>query len=322
MQSMHLSQPQPDPSMSPAVAAGAKASLRDYVRLLRPRQWTKNLIAYAPALFGSQLLHADIFARATGCVVAFCMASSSIYIINDLLDRERDRLHPTKRNRPLAAGLIGQNAAIGMTVVLALGACALSFSLGTGVFAIIMTYLVLMLAYSKWLKNIVLVDVFAIAAGFVLRALAGASACTIEPSAWFLLCTIMGALFLSIEKRSYEVRLLQNTATEHRKSLSAYSPVLLEKFQSVITASLVMSYALYTFHSPHGQAMLITVPFVLFAVMRYQYLSVSSELTGTPEEVLLKDVPMRTCLILWCLTCAAVIYKLLPPASWFGFGPK
>lgn len=308
-------QPSPAQPVDSANGSNLAVTAKSVVKLLRPRQWTKNFIVFAPALFGSQLLHGDVFSEACQCAVAFCLASSSIYIVNDLLDREKDRLHPVKCKRPIASGMVGITAAVGMAIFLSTASVALSTHLGPAVVAIISTYILLMLAYSKWLKSIALIDIFVIAAGFVLRALAGAAACAIEPSAWFLLCTIFAALFLSIEKRNHEVRVLSQSAGEHRKSLAIYTPELLGKLQSVITSSMVMSYALYSFHSPHGQIMLITVPFVIFAVMRYQLLSVNSELTGTPEEVLLKDAAMRNCVMLWVLTCAAVVYNWIPHIS-------
>lgn len=279
-----------------------------YVRLLRPRQWVKNLIAYAPALFGSQLFKQHVFIEATICVLAFCMASSAIYILNDIVDRNTDRLHPRKRNRPIASGAVPVTTASVLAIVLVVGSLLLAMLTGPQLAFVIAGYIAMMIAYCFLLKQIVLVDVLIIAAGFVLRALGGAVATHIEPSPWFLLCTIFGALFLAIEKRSHEARLLDTEASAHRKSLSMYPKELLEKLQSLVTSSLLISYALYTFHSPHGMMMMITVPIVLYAIMRYQLLSVSGELTGTPEEALLRDTSLKVSVVLWVIVCAIVVY--------------
>jgi 4-hydroxybenzoate polyprenyltransferase len=279
-----------------------------YVRLLRPRQWVKNLIAYAPALFGSQLFKQHVFIEATICVVAFCLASSAIYILNDIMDRTNDRLHPRKRNRPIASGAVPVPTASVLAVLLVIGALALSMVSGPQLALVVAGYIAMMVAYCLILKQVVLVDVLIIAAGFVLRALGGAVACRIEPSPWFLLCTIFGALFLAIEKRSNEARTLDAEASAHRKTLSMYPKELLEKLQSLVTSSLLISYALYTFHSPHGMMMMITVPIVLYAIMRYQLLSISGELTGSPEEALLRDSSLKASVILWVIVCAIVVY--------------
>jgi 4-hydroxybenzoate polyprenyltransferase len=320
MQDMQESAPQPrSDATAAAVEPRSKPSVLTFVRLLRPRQWVKNLIAYAPALFGSQLFAPGVFMKATICVLAFCLISSAVYVLNDILDRDNDRLHPKKRNRPIASGAIPISLASGIAIALTIGAFVLAAFDGPQFLMVIAGYLAMMIGYCTVLKQIVLLDVLVIAAGFVLRALGGAVACQIEPSPWFLLCTIFGALFLAIEKRSHEARLLDATASAHRKSLSMYPRELLDKLQSLATSSLIISYALYTFHSPHGQMMMITVPIVLFAVMRYQLLSVSGDLTGTPEEALLKDTSLKVSVILWVLTCGIVVYhKSIAGLNLFG----
>ncbi|HEY9714034.1 MAG TPA: decaprenyl-phosphate phosphoribosyltransferase [Chroococcales cyanobacterium] len=290
-----------------------KTSGIDLVKLVRPKQWTKNLIAFVPILFAMKIHELPLLLRVSGCFAAFCFASSAIYVLNDVLDRETDRAHPTKKNRPIASGRVSLGAArtvaIGCTIV----AILISFLVRPSLVLVIAAYLGLMVCYTLWLKHMVLVDVFCIATGFVLRALGGAVAASIYISNWFLLCTSFGALFLGLEKRRKELQLLKDDAQSHRKTLTSYSVELLDRMESVIVPCLLTCYALYSFQSYHGQNMLITVPFVVFGILRYQYLSVRDMSTGSPEEVLLKDRPIQIAILLWVITSGLVVYGLITP---------
>lgn len=197
-------------------------------------------------------------------------------------------------------------------VLCAAGALAVGFLVRPTVDVFLLVYFVLMMFYALVLKHYVLLDVFAIAAGFVLRAAAGAAAVGVESSGWFLACTSFGALFLGLEKRRQETMLLKDDAASHRKTLNAYSPELVDRMEAVIVPSLVTCYAFYTFQSYHGQWMMLTLPFVLYGVMRYQVLSVKSDDTGAPDEVLWKDRGIQVTLLLWVLTCAGVVYGVIP----------
>lgn len=280
-----------------------------YIRLLRPRQWTKNLIAYAPLLFAAKAHISHLFLNASLCVAAFCLVSSSIYIINDILDKEADRLHPTKCKRPIAAAQVSSTKAAFLAVLLAAAGLGLCFFVRPSLILVLISYLVLTISYSFVLKHIAILDVLAIAGGFLLRAVAGAVAVHVPMSGWFLLCTGLGAIFLALEKRRRELSVLQNSADVHRKALQSYSPQLLDRLESLILPSLLTSYVFYSFLSVHGQWMMLTVPFVIYGLMRYQQLSVSSQgQTGSPEEVLFKDRPIQIAILLWLCSSALVVY--------------
>lgn len=298
-------------------SAVSTSPVKAWLKLLRPRQWTKNLIAFAPALFALQLHNYEIIERVTLCVVAFCGLSSSIYIYNDILDCEADRQHPTKCKRPIASGAIAAGPAMAVSVLLAVAAMALGYYVRPLLCLFFLAYLVLMLAYGKVLKHIILLDVFSIAAGFVLRAVAGAVAAGVPSSGWFLACTSFGALFLAIEKRRQELKTLKEGAASHRKALDHYSLALIDRFESLVVPCLLTCYAFWSFQSFHSQWMMLTVPFVVYGVMRYQVLSERTQVTGTPEEVLLKDMPIQAAVFSWVVTAALVAYNVIPRVADF-----
>jgi 4-hydroxybenzoate polyprenyltransferase len=319
------------------------------VLALRPRQWTKNLLLFAGLIFAGRLLDPLAVARAGLAFVVFCLVSGVIYIVNDLTDLERDRLHPTKRLRPLASGRLSPRAARLWAAGALLAAAALTallvalppqlrgarlvFSLwplhlavqftgasvatdlytrygGSGLlFALaVAAYLGLMLAYSFRLKHIVLVDVFVLAAGFVLRAMAGAFAVAVHISPWLYLCTILLALFLALGKRRQELTQLTE-ASAHRRSLALYTPQLLDQLIVIVTSSMLMSYSLYTFQGETGNnRLMVTIPFVLYGVFRYLYLIYVQGEGGSPEEVLLRDSHIRASVVLCALTIGLVLY--------------
>lgn len=300
----------------PAPAPAARWTV--LLKLLRPKQWTKNLIAYAPLLFAIKIHEGNLFLIATLCVVALCLVSGGVYILNDVLDVEADRLHPKKKLRPIASGQVKIPTAIAIGVVAVALGLAISFLIRPTLCLVVLVFLGLNLLYTTVLKHYAIVDVFSIAANFVLRAVAGAIAVYVPVSGWFLLCTTLGALFLALEKRRQELDLLGDDSLAHRKSLGIYSPDLLDRMEALVVASLLTSYAFYSFLSVHGHWMMLTVPFVIYGIMRYQLLSVEHKLTGAPEEVLLKDRPIQITVIAWVVTCALVVYgapKVLKPIS-------
>jgi 4-hydroxybenzoate polyprenyltransferase len=280
-----------------------------WLKLARPRQWTKNLIAYAPLLFAGKAGSPELLSSATLCVISFCLVSSSVYIVNDIVDREADKLHPIKCKRPIAAGQIALPSALIYAIILSLAGLSLGFAVRHALILVLLGYLVLTVLYSLAFKRVAILDALSIAAGFLLRAVAGAVAVHVPTSGWFLLCTGLGAIFLALEKRRRELTILQNQADSHRPALHGYSSQLLDRMESLILPSLLTSYVFYSFLSIHGQWMMLTVPFVVYGLMRYQQLSCSQEnLTATPEEVLLKDRPIQAAIILWLLTSAGVVY--------------
>lgn len=279
------------------------------IKAMRPKQWTKNLIAYAPLLFSMHIHELHLVALATACVMSFCLVSGAVYLLNDVLDAEADRMHPTKCKRPVASGKLPAQIALFACVIAVLAGLAISFLVRPTLAVVTLAYFTLSLSYTTMLKHKVILDVFAIAGGFVLRAIAGAVAVSVPTSGWFLLCTSLGALFLALEKRRQELNVLGDKSLAHRRSLGLYTKDLLDRLEGIIVPSLVTSYAFYSFQSSHGEAMLLTVPFVLYGVMRYKFLSTQSTITGSPEEVLFKDRAIQMTVILWVAACALIIYQ-------------
>lgn len=281
------------------------------LKQFRPKQWTKNAIVFAGLIFARQLNNPEAIVLATAAFVIFCLLSSLVYVINDMLDVEADRRHPKKRFRPLAAGDISMGQARGLVIVMFLLTVPLAFLLNPLFGLVAATYFVSNLAYSLRLKHVVILDVFLIAGGFVLRAIGGAVVIRVDISPWFLLCTTLAALFLALTKRRHELSLLATGAVGHRRILEEYSIPLLEEMVAVVTSSTVMAYSLYTFFAPNlpsNHAMMWTIPFVLYAIFRYLYLVYRKDLTGSPEEALIRDLPLLTCILLWGLASVAILY--------------
>jgi 4-hydroxybenzoate polyprenyltransferase len=294
-----------------APAQAQRPWLLSVLKQLRPKQWSKNVIVFAGLVFARQLNNVEAVMLATAAFVIFCLLSSLVYVINDMLDVEADRRHPKKRFRPLAAGEITMGQARLLVGVLFLATLPAAFLLNVQFGLVASLYFVANLAYSLRLKHVVIVDVFLIAAGFVLRAIAGAVVIGVSISPWFLLCTTLAALFLALTKRRHELSLLSNGAIGHRRILEEYSIPLLEEMVAVVTSSTVMAYSLYTFFAPNlpsNHAMMWTIPFVLYAIFRYLYLVYKKDLTGSPEEALLRDVPLLSCIVIWGLTSIAILY--------------
>jgi 4-hydroxybenzoate polyprenyltransferase len=281
---------------------------------LRPGQWTKNLLVFAGLLFGQRLGDPRAVARALGAFVIFCALSGVVYLINDVLDRESDRRHPLKRARPIASGALPVATALAAAAILGGGALAASTALGGSFTLVAAAYLGLLVLYSASLKNIVIIDVLTIAIGFVLRAVAGAVAVDVQISRWLFICTILLALFIALAKRRHEIVLLAGAAPGHRAILKEYSPYLLDQMIAVVTASTLISYALYT-TSPDtvlkfGTSRLdLTIPFPLYGIFRYLYLVHQREGGGSPADLLLTDRPLLVCVALWAFAVALIIYR-------------
>ena len=298
--------------------AGALPQLRYLLRSMRPRQWTKNGIVFLALVFavGQEYHLTDLSTwvpKALESLVAFaCFAlvSSADYLINDIRDIEADRAHPWKRRRPIAAGLLPINTAWTWAVILAVVGNAGAFALNWKMGLVILGYTVLMLAYSYRLKHVVLLDLMVIAAGFVLRAMAGALAIDVPISPWLYVVTALGALFLGINKRRAELELLQDEAGNHRRILDEYTLPLLDQMGSTVTAAVLMAYGLYTFTAeglPKNHSMMLTIPFVLYGIFRYLYLVNVKKEGGSPEEVLLRDIPIMLTLAGWVITAGIVL---------------
>jgi len=274
---------------------------------MRPRQWTKNLLVFAGIVFAAKLGDPGRWADAATAFVAFCAASSAAYLVNDVRDAEHDRLHPTKNARPIARRELAPRAALALAGGLALAAVALTAALGLSALLYLGAFLALQAAYTLALKEVVLVDVMAIGALFVVRAAAGANAVRVPISPWLLLCTALLALFLGLAKRRGELVLVGADATPGRPVLAGYSLELVDQLVSVVAASTVIAYALYTFSARDSKAMMVTIPFVLFGVFRYLLLIHRHDLGEEPENVLLSDRPILLCVAGWAVCAAAIL---------------
>ena len=282
------------------------------VRSLRPRQWVKNLFVFAGLIFSQQLL-SPLFWTALAAFALFCGLSGAIYLLNDVADAERDRLHPQKRHRPVASGALPRGLALAIGALLVGVSLVLAFWLSVAFGLVAAAYAVLLTAYSAWLKHLVILDVLTVAIGFVLRAVAGAVAIQVEISGWLLICTVLVALFLALGKRRHEYLALSGGAAAHRPILAEYSAGLLDQMVAVVTASTVTAYALYTM-SPetvarfHTRLLPLTLPFVLYGVFRYLYLLYRRELGGNPSDLLLSDRPLLINTLMWILSLMILIY--------------
>lgn len=297
-----------------ATRATDRSTLRGLITSLRPQQWTKNLFVLAALPFGLKLFDPGAVSMALAAFLVFCALSGVVYLVNDLYDRDNDRLHPTKRLRPIAAGDLSTQQALTAAVAIATGALAAASAIGPGFAAAAATYLLLFTLYSRWLKHIVIVDVLAIAIGFVLRTYAGAVAIAVPVSDWLLVCTVLLALFLGLSKRRHEITLLADGAAGHRRILDEYNPYLLDQMIGVVTASTLMAYIIYctsadTVERFGTHNLVLTIPFPIYGILRYLYLVHRKDGGGNPSELLITDRPLLICVGLWGLVTTAVIYR-------------
>jgi 4-hydroxybenzoate polyprenyltransferase len=270
------------------------------LRLLRPKQWTKNLLLFAALLFARKLLDPTAFATACLAFVSFCLASSSVYVVNDLVDVERDRLHPEKRDRPIASGRVGRGAALALAVGLATAALAVAAWISRDFALTAVVYMALSHFYSFVAKNVVILDTLIVAVGFVIRAVAGAIAIQVPYSDWFVLCTLFVALFIALSKRKAEL-LAGGADIRTRPVLAHYSESALGAFTGTSMAAAVISYSLYVL-------LIFTVPFVIVAIFRYHLLVEREGAGEKPEEILLGDRPLQLSMLGFVLVAAAAYY--------------
>jgi 4-hydroxybenzoate polyprenyltransferase len=281
---------------------------------LRPGQWTKNLFVFAALVFAQRLGDANSVMKAVIAFFVFCALSSTVYLVNDVLDREQDRRHPLKARRPIASGALDPALALIGATVVGIAAMSAAWALGWQFFQTAAAYVVLLNAYSAFLKHIVILDVLTIAAGFTLRAAAGAAAIAVPMSHWLLVCTTLLALFIALSKRRHELTLLTDTAIDHRPILSDYSPYLLDQMISVVTASTLIAYVFYTI-SPETTAkfgtdlLSLTIPFPLYGIFRYLFLVHLRDQGGSPAELVVNDRPLLLCVGLWALSVIIIIYQ-------------
>ena len=307
----------PVKSVNGALAASLAGQLRHLVIATRPRQWAKNLLIYLAFSFTLGQHAADgfadefsLFVKVTLAFLLFSLITGATYIFNDLVDAHEDRLHPKKQHRPLAAGHLNTSFAITGGVLMAISGVALSFALDIHFGIVSAVYLALMLAYNAALKDMVILDVLSISAGFVLRAVAGALAIDVPISPWLYVVTSLGALMIALGKRRNELSLLGEDGASHRAALRDYTIPLVDQLMSVVAPAAVVAYTLYTFTAdnlPENNAMMLTIPFVLYGIFRYLFLVHKRNLGGAPEEIFLTDHPLLINIALWLATASAIL---------------
>jgi 4-hydroxybenzoate polyprenyltransferase len=306
------------------------STIYSLIKALRPRQWIKNFALFAGLIFSGQLDSLPTTIISVKTFLIFCVASSATYLINDLFDIERDRLHPFKSRRPIASGKISANFALVLALLMVVATIILSYKISPAFFFAVVVYLVMQLCYSAFLKNVILIDVITIAAGFVLRVYAGVWAIDAHLNVWFLLTVTSFSLFLAIGKRRSELTLLQAAASKHRETLLHYPENLLDILTSMFANSTWLAYALFTFLQPsivarprligllenfslpfiQAKYLMATVPVVVYGVMRYLYIIYEKKEGESPERVLLTDQPLLIAVLLWLVMTLGIIYYL------------
>ncbi len=300
--------------MARRTAAGRSLPL--LIASVRPEQWTKNLLLFAGLMFGGRLLDASSALKAAEAFVIFCALSSVVYLYNDIADRDADRSHPLKRTRPIASGALAVRDAALVAAVLGVGALGFAVRISPAFGALAGGDLALLFLYSAALKHIVIIDVLTIAAGFVVRAVAGAVAVAVPIGPWLPVCTTLLALFLVLSKRRHELVLLGEGATDHRPILQEYSPYLLDQMIAVVTASTVIAYSIFATSAETAERLGtrrlgLTIPFVLYGIFRYLYLVHQKRGGGSPTTTLVTDGPLLACVALWAAAVGLVLYSPL-----------
>ncbi|MGI9149069.1 MAG: decaprenyl-phosphate phosphoribosyltransferase [Chloroflexota bacterium] len=287
-------------------------SVRVLVAALRPRQWTKNGLLFVALAFTLNLQQPLLLLRTIAAFACFCMLSSAGYLLNDILDVEADRAHPTKRLRPIAAGQLRVDVASGMVVVLSLGGLAGTVAINLLLGLLALAYLLSTAVYSTTLKHIVLLDIFGIAGGFVLRAAAGAVAIDVPISPWLYIATLLGALLIALGKRRTELETLGvEVAVGQRRNLESYSVEFIDQLILVISSAALMTYALYTFSAenlPRNHSMMLTIPIVMYGLFRYLFVVREGDVGGAPEDLLLRDRPLLAAVVVWALLAVTLLY--------------
>ncbi len=300
---------------SQAVPAGSRALSQSgaLFQAVRPGQWVKNGFVFAALLFSRHLSNVHDLLMVSGAALVFCFASGAVYLVNDVFDAAEDRLHPVKRLRPVASGALPEAAAVAAAAAMGGLAFAASAWLDRTLLLVVAVYAAINLLYSAWLKRVMLVDVFLISAGFVLRVLAGGLVIHVEISSWLIICTTLLALFLALSKRRHELVLMGGQSALHRATLEHYSPYFLDQLIAIVTASTVMSYALYTFSADArakfpGRHLELTIPFVIFGIFRYLYLVHQREQGGNPTRMLFSDRVLLSSVLMWAAAIVLIIY--------------
>ncbi len=287
--------------------------MKNWLKLLRPTQWTKNLIVFAGIIFARHLHYTADLLKVFETFIIFTLLVSGNYIINDIVDAREDRLHPRKSKRPIAARKIRAQTASWVGTILIALALIWAYLAGDHLFILATLYFIFSFAYIFYLKHVVIIDVLILSFGFVIRAIAGVVVINVEISSWLLICTVLLSLFLAISKRRFEFTLMENTARVHRPALSHYSPLLLDQMISVVTSATLVSYCLYTL-APETVAkfqtknLFYTIPFVIYGIFRYLYITYKKELADAPERALYRDWPLLVDIVLWVSACVLIIY--------------
>ena len=286
--------------------------LKALIKTMRPRQWTKNGFVFFALIFDKQLFLLEPFLRTLAGFFLFCLISSAVYLYNDIADVEADRSHPEKKFRPISSGQLPMSAARTAALLLVVIALPLAYLLSPGFALILVTYLVMNVLYSRWLKHVPILDVMIISFGFVLRVAAGVTLITVERfSPWLYMITILFSLYLGLGKRRAEINLLSQGAGAHRKVLDGYTLPLLDQYITIVSGTTIVAYSLYTFSAPNlpeNHSMMLTIPFVVYGIFRYLQLIQVGHAAGSPEEVALKDRPLQITVVLWVLAVIAVFY--------------
>lgn len=282
--------------------------LKYILKLMRPKQWLKNFFVFAAIIFSGKFQNKNIFLLNLGVFALFCLISSAVYVLNDLVDVEKDKQHPDKKNRPIASGKVSKTQAMILELCILCIVLILSYNVNLRILAVLITYYVMNVLYSFKLKNVVIVDVMIITFGFVLRVISGSIVTNVQLSPWLILCTILISLFLALNKRRSEIVTLKDNKSSHRKILEEYSIELIDNMLTIVTPSILMTYCLYTFSSIQSRTMMITIPFVLYGIFRYQYLVSKKNVGGKPEDVFQNDLPFLIDVVLWAILIIVIIY--------------
>jgi 4-hydroxybenzoate polyprenyltransferase len=299
----------------PPRAAQPALTLRAVIRELRPKQWLKNGLVLFALVYALQITNIPLLIEAVLAFGAFCAISSAGYLVNDLRDADLDRRHPTKRFRPIASGQVSAQLGSILAVVLSIVGFGLAALVGPAFIVVCVMYVAITVSYSLWWKHMVLLDVFAISAGFVVRVVAGAVAVDVPVSPWLYVCTILGSLLIAFGKRRSEIVEMDEEAEAHRPALEHYTVTFLDHLIVITATASVMAYSLYTFSAenvPRNHAMMATIPLVLYGVFRYLYLTMVKGLGGSPEELLLSDRSLAVSVVLFLMFSAGILYLSLP----------
>lgn len=278
------------------------------LKLMRPKQWLKNVFVLAALVFSGKFENGHILLLNLYVFILFSLISSAVYILNDLVDVEKDKQHPQKKFRPIASGKVSKSQALAFELIIVCIVLFTSYSISLKLLVVLLTYYIMNILYSFKLKNVVIVDVMIITFGFVLRVISGSIVTNVQLSPWLILCTILISLFLALNKRRSEIVTLKDKRGSHRKILEEYSVELIDSMLTIVTPSILITYCLYTFSSTQSRTMMITIPFVLYGIFRYQYLVSKKNVGGKPEDVFQNDMPFLIDIVLWAVIIIAIIY--------------